>query len=117
MLQVENARLDDLLNLLGLALICVTASIVCILTTCCSGISIRCDQLHLIMVILDNFLSRGCLRQLLIRLEHLLEEEEEGEDLVLACARDHYLCLILEDGLLNFVLQTVLADELVELAG
>ena len=61
----------------------------------CKLVEDRC----LIVILLDNVSLAGSgLGQLLVRLEHLLEHEQQAEHLVLACDRQHDLRLRLENG-------------------
>lgn len=108
--EIQDARLDHLLRLLLLLRRHVRHSGVI-------SIDLRCDHRERCIVFHRWPLSRGCLRQSLVRLEHLLEHQEKRQDLVLARARNQDLSLCLEDSLLDFGLQPFVAHKLVVLSG
>ena len=66
-----------------------------------------------LLFFINNFLASSSLRQLLVSLEHLLEHEQKREDFILAGAGDQDLRLILQDCLLNFGLESIVAYELI----
>lgn len=111
--QIQDARLDNLLRLEHLllrGLLVVRAALIL------STIAIQLDHHAAVLVVLDRLLARRGLGKFLVGLEHLLENEQQAQYLVLAGDGNQNLSLSLEDGLLNLRLQALIADELVVLA-
>jgi len=107
-LQVDDARLNHCLSLeqvLGGAIAWVVAV--------ARVMVIMCDQLHVVFI--DWLLASGGLGQLLIGLEHLLKDQQERQNLVLARARNQDLGLRFENGLFDLSLEPLHAHELMVL--